>query len=83
MFLALANSEIIKQESGLGDKKITLEAVENVADVFFALCMYLFTYFEGGSRVIHQLQVIQEKKVSLYLIHEKTATAFWAETKYV
>lgn len=51
------------------------------------LLMYFFpyvcTYFEGGSGVIHQLQVIQEKKVSLCLIHEKTATAFWAETKYV
>lgn len=41
MFLASANSEI-KQESGLGDKRITLEAAEHVVDIFFP--MYLFIY---------------------------------------
>lgn len=51
--------------------------------MYFFLRIYLFIYLKGGSRVIHQLKVIQEKKILLCLIHEKTATAFWTETKYV
>lgn len=61
-------SEIIRKESGLEDKRITLEAVENVTDVFFPMyvcmhvcmfvCIYLFIYLLAVNGVIHQLHII-------------------------
>lgn len=59
MFLASANSEIIKLESGLGDKSITLEAVEDFTDVFFPMYirmhagMYVCIYWVGAESFIN------------------------------